>query len=111
METKLQGNESNSHFCISPNNQQIMSLHYICTDNLKTNLIDVSLTGTDNFSFKRSNKKYIYLLFSIFQKTPPENFSPSIVFWKDFVFALKVVYGKLLKYIPIIFCSFLRKIT
>ena len=74
-----------------------MNLHYICPDNLKkTNLIDISLTGADNCNSKLSNKKYIHLLFSIFQKNLPENYSQSVVFWKDFAFALKVVYGKLL---------------
>ena len=59
--------------------------------------MDISLTGTDNYNSKLSKEKYIHLLFSIFQKNLQENYSPSIVFWKDFAFALKVVYGKLLK--------------
>ena len=70
-----------------------MSLHYICPDTLKINLIDLSLTGTDNCNSKLSNKKYIHLLFSIFQKNLPQK-SPIVVFRKDFVFALKVVCGK-----------------
>ena len=54
------------------------------------------LTGTDYCNSKLSNKKYIYLLLSIFQKNLEGNHSPSVVFWKDFVFTLKVVCGKLL---------------
>ena len=34
----------------------------------KTNHIDISLTGTDNCNSVRFDKKYIHLLFSIFQK-------------------------------------------
>ena len=64
---------------------------------LKTNLIDISLTGNDYCNSKLSSKKYVRLLFSVFQKNLPENYNPSVVFWKHFMFALKVVYGKLLK--------------
>ena len=38
-------------------------------------------------------------------------YSPSVVFCKDFAFAIKVVYGKLIKKNLIIFSSFLRKKT
>ena len=83
METKLQGIGSISHFCITPNNQQFHkpTLHFP-----KTNHIDISLTGTDTCNSKLSNKKYIQLLFSIFQKNLQENYSSSGVFWKDFAF-------------------------
>ena len=59
--------------------------------------MDILLAETDDCNSKLSNKKCIHLLSSIFQKNLPENYSPSVVFWKDFAFALKVVYGKLLK--------------
>ena len=51
-----------------------MSLHYICSDNLKTNLIDISLTGNDNCTSKLSNKKYIHLftIFNISEKSTRE---------------------------------------
>ena len=39
-----------------------------CRITKKTNPIDISLTGTDNCNSVRSDKKYIHLLFSIFQK-------------------------------------------
>ena len=61
-----------------------------------TNHIDISLTGTDYCNSRLSGKKYIHLSFSIFQKNLQENHSPSVVFRKDFPFALKVVNGKLL---------------
>ena len=54
------------------------------------------MTGTDYCNTKVSNKKDIHLLTLIFQK----NHSPDVVFWKDFEFALKVEYGKLLKVKP-----------
>ena len=88
-------------FAHHPIINSFMSLHYICPDNLKTNLIDIPLTGTDNYNSKLSNKKYIRLLFSTFQKNLPQNYSPSVVFWKDSAFTLKVsyrvAYRKLLK--------------
>ena len=52
-----------------------------------------------------------YLLFSVFQKHLPENYSSSVLFWKNFVLGLKVVYGELLKSNLIIFSSILRKRT
>ena len=70
--------------------------YYISPDNLKSNHIDISLTRTYNCNSKLSNKKYIHLLFSIFQKNQQENHSPSVVYLKDFAFALKAVSGKFL---------------
>ena len=61
----------------------LMSLHYIFRITKNTNRIDISLTETHS----------------------EENHSPSVVFWKEYAFTLKVMYGKLLYYNLIIFFS------
>ena len=108
METKLygvfiflKGKEKNLYFCITPKNKQFHKpkLHFPGLKlTKKTNHSDISLTGTDYCNSKLSIKKYIHLSISIFQKKiyKQDNHSPSVVFWKEFAFALKDAYGKVL---------------
>ena len=68
METTLYGffiflkeNGKNSYFCITPKNQQFRKPTFPRITK-KTNRIDISLTGTDNYHSKLSNKSDIHLL-------------------------------------------------